>query len=524
MGVAYIQSIENPEAIYKIHVQRYNPEEDDKPHIETYEVPFVETMTVIEALEYLWDQGEYIAFRSNCREYTCGSCAMRINGRPQLACNTVLEDGMIIEPLSRYPVEKDLVAKVENDLERYKKLKLYPEGVRKDGRDKFTSELPEEFGRIFSRCVECNICLDGCPLSDIDPERFNGPMFMVQLARLHADPFDNFDRPKLASDHGLWQCTTCHYCADLCPNEIDASETIMSLRSERVEDGRIPTELIDAFRGAYKRGNPWGYPKSERAKWSEDLDIEVISDKSDILYFVGCAPSYDPRAQEVAKSLIALFDHFELEYGILGVDEKCCGNCILGMGEIGLFEFLRDENITSFNEHRFQKIVTTSPHCYNAFKNEYPDLNVEVEHYSQTVLKLMEEGKLNFADEIEEIITVTYHDPCYLGRHNGVYDPPREILENIPGVKLVEMDRNREDAVCCSGGGGGMWIEMGGSAGTEERLSKIRLREAMETGADILVTACPFCLLTFDEVAKGIEEGNSIQVKDLSEMVVNRLG
>lgn len=522
MGVAYIQSIENPEAIYKIHVQRYNPEVDDNPHMETYEVPFVKTMTVMEALEYLWDQGEYIAFRSNCREYTCGSCAMRINGRPQLACNTVLEDAMTIEPLSRYPVEKDLVVKVEDDLERYKKLKLYPKGVKKDGQKKFTSELPEEFGRIFSRCVECNICLDGCPLSTIDPERFNGPMFMVQLARLNADPFDNLDRPKLASDHGLWQCTTCHYCADLCPNEIDASETIISLRSERVEDGRIPTELIDAFRGAYKRGNPWGYPKSERAKWAKDLDVEPFFEETNILYFVGCAPSYDPTAQEIAKSLIALFNHFELEYGILGVDEKCCGNCIKRMGEEGLFEFLRGENIQLFKEREVGRIVTTSPHCYNTFKNEYSTWDVEVMHYTQLLVELLEEGKLNFTDQSNERITVTYHDPCYLGRHNNIYDPPREILKKIPGVKLVEMEKTREDAVCCSGGGGGMWIEMGGESGTEERLSKVRLREAIDTGAELLVTACPFCLLTFDEVAKGGED-NSIQVKDLAELVAERL-
>lgn len=227
----YVPPIDNPAAIYTVHIKRFDPECDAEPHWESYQVPWVVTMTVVQALEWLWDQGHYIAFRANCREFTCGSCAMLINGKPALACDTPLRDGMRLEPLTRYPLVKDLVVDQTAVREKWQELELWPH-VR-DGKpiERVPKESYEGWHRSFARCIECYACLDACPVSDTEESEFDGPMWMLQIARAGAHPKDGIDRLEQAARHGIGACTTCYECQDVCPVNLSPIGEIQRLRT-----------------------------------------------------------------------------------------------------------------------------------------------------------------------------------------------------------------------------------------------------------------------------------------------------
>jgi Fe-S oxidoreductase len=320
----------------------------------------------------------------------------------------------------------------------------------------------------------------------------------------------------------IWQCTTCDACVRRCPEGVRPPDIIVSYRSRMVENGQTPQTISDTLNHIYKRSNPWGSPRMERANWTKDLKIKPMAKGTKFLYYVGCAPSYDPRNQRVARALVSILTKAGVDFGILGNDERCCGDSARRLGEEGLFQLLAEENSKIFEEHGAERVVTTSPHSYHVFKNEYPQLRPayqlkEVWHYSQVLEMLLKQGKLAFADGPS--LRVTYHDPCYLGRHNGIYYPPRAILNALPGIELIEMARNRERSFCCGGGGGRMWVE----TSEEERLSTIRLKEALATGAQCLITACPFCTINFEEAVGTLNAQDSIQVMDLAELVSARL-
>ena len=234
----YLPPIDKPDAIYTIHIKRFDPEKDQEPHWESYQIPFVRTMTVIESLEYLWDQGEYIAFRSNCREFTCGSCAMEIDGKPALACDTLLQDGIRIEPMSRFPLIKDLVVDISNVPERYKELKLWPECKHREPVNNDTPPLPasdeviQHYRETFSRCIECYSCLDACPQSDSDESPYYGPLYMLQLARVAEHPIDELDRVRQSADSGIWLCVNCYECANVCPMNLSPATIINQMRAK----------------------------------------------------------------------------------------------------------------------------------------------------------------------------------------------------------------------------------------------------------------------------------------------------
>ena len=230
----YLLPIREPEAIYTIKILRYNPEVDDAAHWESYSIPYVNTMTVVEALEYLWDQGEYIAFRTNCREFTCGSCAMLINGKPRLACDTLLEDRMTLEPLSRYAVSRDLVVDNEVIMDKLKELEYWPKcNHEKDSFD-VPAKVMEDYGRIYSRCIECTCCLEACPMSDNENATFVGPMYSLLLGRVASHPLDEFDRVDQASNCGIWACVNCFECADVCPMKLEPVKEVSKLRRKAV--------------------------------------------------------------------------------------------------------------------------------------------------------------------------------------------------------------------------------------------------------------------------------------------------
>jgi len=261
------------------------------------------------------------------------------------------------------------------------------------------------------------------------------------------------------------------------------------------------------------RGNPWNIGQEKRSEWAEGLNIKSIAD-AEVLYYVGCTPAFDPRLQKIARALAMAFQKAGVNFGTLGNDEVCCGNEIRRMGDIWSFDALKEMNLGMFSQFPIKQIITTSPHCYNTFKNEYPELTVEVKHYTQVVSNLIKKKRIKFSKKLEK--TVTYHDPCFLGRQNQIFEEPRAILKSIPGINFIEMDRSRERALCCEGGGGRMWIE---AFEAKERTVGIRVQEALELGADILAVACPFCLLTLEDAVKtgGFEE--KIQILDIMEIV-----
>jgi succinate dehydrogenase/fumarate reductase iron-sulfur protein len=244
----YIQSIENPLDQYTIRIRRYNPETDDEPYWTAHTVPFVETMTVMEALEYLWDQGEYIAFRANCREFTCGSCAMLINGTPRLACDTLLENNMTLEPLSRYRVVRDLVVDNQAVINKAKELVYWPEAENPDTSFSVPPDVQEKYSEIYSRCIECYCCLEACPASSSERSRFDGPMHLLHLARAHCHPLDALDRASQASGRGIWACVSCFECAHVCPVELSPATEIAKLRREA-----ITQSLLNLFKARTRK-------------------------------------------------------------------------------------------------------------------------------------------------------------------------------------------------------------------------------------------------------------------------------
>ncbi len=353
-------------------------------------------------------------------------------------------------------------------------------------------------------CIQCGKCTGGCPVS------FKTALNIRRL--IYQALVDGQLSPEGMEE--LWDCTTCGTCVLRCPKEVEPSELIIRLRTTLVDGGVIPPSIRDALTSVFRHGNPSLMPPDERADWAEGLEVKNIADGAEILYFVGCIPSYDDRAQRIAKALVKIFQKAEVDFGILGVDEKCCCSEVRRVGEEGLFEYMVEEQQELFSAHNVKQIVTTSPHCYNTFKNEYEGLDIKVQHYTQFVAELIEQGRLPFIGELEQV--VTYHDPCFLGKQNGVFDEPRRIIQSIPGVDFREMDRIRDRSLCCEGGGGRMWWE---GTNPEERLATSRFEEVLSVGADVLAVACPFCLLTFELAAKAGSYDEKVQVLDITELL-----
>jgi Fe-S oxidoreductase len=355
-------------------------------------------------------------------------------------------------------------------------------------------------------CIHCGICTGSCPVAR--KANLNVRKYMREITtsgKVTIHPQDE-----------LWSCTTCATCGIRCPKEINPYDFLIDVRSLAVEEGQIATTLRDSLESTFKNGNPWGRIRSKRSEWAQGLNVKHASQGVELLYYVGCTPAYDPRVQNVSKSLTRCFEEAGTDFGTLGDEENCCGNEAHGMGEKGLFDFLVEENKKLFTKYAVKHIVTSCPHAYHSFKNRYGQPDFDVLHHTQLLADLIDTGKLKLSQEGSR--TIVYHDPCFLGKQNGVYDEPRRVLENIPGVKLVEFGRSRERSLCCEGGGGRMWVDILG-----ERLAEVRVRDAADLGADILAVACPFCLLTFEDAVKTTGLEGKLQVLDIAELVVQAI-
>jgi len=361
-------------------------------------------------------------------------------------------------------------------------------------------------------CYQCGKCTGGCPVSL--KSRLNIRRLMIEgiLGR-------NLER--LSERLELWDCTTCKTCTLRCPRGLKPMDLVIGMRGSLVEEGHIPKTLIEAMENSYKHGNPWGKPKNKRTEWikelPEDLKIKDFSqgDRAEYLYFVGCTASSDPRIQQVAKALAFNLQSAEVDFGILGNEEQCCGSEIRRMGESGLFEELVEKNVERFDNYQIQRIITSCPHGFNVLKNEYPQGKFEVLHTTQLLAKKVEEGKLSLKQETKKV--VTYHDPCFLGKQNSIFDEPRMLIKAIPGITFKELDRSRERSLCCEGGGGRMWVES--SSEVAERLAETRVKDAAELGAEIIATACPFCVLTLEDAVKTSGYEEKIRVMDVMELL-----
>jgi Fe-S oxidoreductase len=262
-------------------------------------------------------------------------------------------------------------------------------------------------------------------------------------------------------------------------------------------------------------GNPLSEARDQRNAWASGLSVKPFAEGMEVLFFVGCYYAYDPRLKKVAAATANILQRAGVEFGILGNEESCCGESIRKTGNEELFKTLAKRNIKAFIDNGVKKVLVASPHCYHTFKNEYPEFMVhfEVVHVSEFLAELIEQGRLELSGEFPK--KVTFHDPCYLGRHNGVYEQPRDVLRRLPGLELVEMPDSRQNSLCCGGGGGRIWME----TPKEERFSDLRVAQAKEVGADVLATACPYCISNFEESRLALEDGDTLEVKDITEVI-----
>jgi Fe-S oxidoreductase/nitrate reductase gamma subunit len=324
----------------------------------------------------------------------------------------------------------------------------------------------------------------------------------------------------LFSENELWSCTTCYACVYECPAMIEHVDDIVGVRRHlTMIASEVPQGVKRVLEGIERAGNPWRLPQRERTAWAAGLDVPVMAEKeqAEYLYWVGCAPSYDERSKKVARALVQLMQQAGVDFAILGDEETCNGDPARRMGEELLYQTQVQTNVETMQQYKFKKIVTTCPHCFNTIKNEYPQFggNYEVVHHTELLDNLVKAGKLKPVSPVNE--KVVYHDPCYLGRYNEVFDPPREILQQIPGLELVEApERNRERAMCCGGGGGNVWLEGWGKEG----INVIRLHQLTEEKPATLAMSCPFCMVMFEDAAKNTGRDETLKRRDVAELLL----
>ncbi len=365
--------------------------------------------------------------------------------------------------------------------------------------------IKEEGGDVLKLCYQCGVCSAICPWNLVKSFIVRRVMHQAQLGLI------DFEAEE------MWLCVTCGACVQRCPRGVEIIDIMRALRRVISEVGiaKVPDSLRIAIKNISGVGNPLGEPPETRADWAKGLGVKTYTEGTELLYFPCCIPAYDPRLQRVAQATVNILKKADVDFGILGTKESCCGESVRKAGQESLFQSLTQSNISAFAEAGVSKIVVTSPHCYNTFKTEYPQFggDFEVIHFSQYLAQLIKEGRLKFTKELNK--KVTYHDPCYLGRHNGIYDEPREVLESIPGVQLVEMLDSGENSLCCGGGGGRIWME----TKKGERFSDLRIEQALEVGASILAVSCPYCLLNFEDSVLTGDKGDIIEIKDIAELV-----
>jgi len=372
----------------------------------------------------------------------------------------------------------------------------------------------------FDACVECGRCQAACP-AYLSGTALSPKAIIVKLKRhLHGELPGPIHGELIKADE-LWACTTCMACVQECPAFIDIVDTILDLRRYlALSEGALPSTAPQSLQNIQRAGNPWGLPAAERLSWAEGLDVPVMEAGREVeyLYWVGCSASYDKRNQAIARAMVKILKAAGVSFGVMA-EERCHGEVARRLGEEYLYQTVQQENVAAIGRYRFRRILAHCPHCFNTIKNEFPQFGGawEVVHHSVLIQELLASGRLKPVKPLDA--TVTFHDSCYLGRYNGIMEAPRSVARSLPGVRLVEMPRNRARGLCCGGGGGHMWMEVP----SRKRVNIIRVEEAMETRATTVGTACPFCLAMVDLGRKVAGAEDSLQVKDISELVAESL-
>lgn len=386
-------------------------------------------------------------------------------------------------------------------------------------------------------CTECNRCTEACPAHAVgkvlDPRRVitdlrddlheRGPLLFGSTDGDPAEGGAGAPSPLVTRLYGtqpdaLWACLTCGACMQECPVFIEHVPTIVDLRRYQVmERAELPETMAEALQSMEARGHPFRGSAASRTSWYEGLDVPLLGDveQTDVLYWVGCATAFDERNQRIARSMVSLLKKAGVDFAILGDEERCTGDPARRIGNEYLFQQFARSNIETFGRYRFGRILTNCAHCFNTLRNEYPQLGgrYEVVHHTTFLEELLRQGRLKPSKEVAKLIT--YHDPCYIGRYNDIYDEPRSVLDALPGAQMVEMHQHRSKAFCCGGGGGLLWIE----ERPDQRVNQRRSQHAVDSGADTLGVACPFCMIMFQDGVKAVRGERDVQVKDVAELL-----
>ena len=383
-------------------------------------------------------------------------------------------------------------------------------------------------------CTECGRCQNACPATatgkSLNPRQVvhaiktnllaNGPLLKKGGGPLV--PLIGQDGEGTNTEETIWACTTCGACMEACPVFIEQMPKIVQMRRYLVEmEARFPEELLNLFENMEQRSNPWGIAPSERTKWCSTLNVKPFAkDETEYLFFIGCSGSFDARQKHVTVAMATILDAAGVSWGILGKEELCCGDSLRRLGNEYVFDKMASENARMFRDKGVKKVIAQCPHCFSVLKNDYRQYGLELDviHHSQLIEELIASGRLQLTRQVTDLGKIAFHDSCYLGRHNDVYEAPRAVIAAVTGEPPAEMERNRENGFCCGGGGGRMWMEeFEGS-----RINLDRVEEALRTDAGAVCVSCPYCLTMFEDGLKDKQSGQ-VKVRDIAEVVAEGL-
>lgn len=374
--------------------------------------------------------------------------------------------------------------------------------------------------------VRCGRCQDECP-AHLSEKPLSPKCFLRRLdAHMHEKNDKRIKDAKpmyeMITEDEIWSCTTCGACREQCPVLVEQVDKIVDMRRYLLFSGKLSGNASRILQNMMNSGNPYGQPQTARADWAEGLGVKIAEEgkENGLLYWVGCAGAYDARNQKVSKAMVNILKTAGIRFSILGTKETCTGDAARRIGEEGLFQMLAGQNIETLKKHNIKKILTHCPHCFNTIKNEYPQFEGEFEvvHHTEFIASLIEQGKIKPQKELN--LNITYHDSCYLGRYNDIYNQPRNILNSIKGIKLNEMEKSHEKSFCCGAGGGHMWMEIN----IGKKINHMRIEQAAKQNPDAVATACPFCLVMLDDAAKAKGLEDKIKVKDIAIIVDEAMG